>query len=1838
MLDYDLPATPPAVPAPRALGEVLEKQELVLPAEDIIHLLVTLMGEVAALHEQGRVAELTPSSVTETLDGRLELVNKAGLAPTTNISAIDRVQPKVSTALKVVGEYRVTSDEDSGTKVEDLSAEASEEAAITKPVYLINLRSWEMELGHHDEITDIFVIGMIMASFACGIDLTDPGHLERFAMNRSNLFAIAPRLHPVLASIILEATALNRHDRATNLADLAKRLETYRDQPVGLDVERALAGVQGVSGRRTAVLAHLRDRLFDLSRRNKLIHFRPTQSSVNMTEASMPIVMRLESIRGDQLCTWKGKFIDDVMSGKAVPLNQWLRFEDQPQLPSCFDRLMQETRRDRAEFGFSHLRLVIAFMHWHNLKDAPNERITSPLLWLPVEVNKTKGVRDQYMMRCADTIAEFNPALRHMLRQLYAIELPDQIDLSKTRLADVHADIMRQIHQSEPGVRLDLQERPQIQLIHRRAVQRINRYNRRRNIDKRAVNTKTDFSYAREDYRPLGHALFEKFIKPSPLPQRMAAGGSSAPRPSFVVSETEALGYAKGGDEGHKFAWEIDLTQVTLANLNYKKMSLVRDYNDLIEKPDALPGFDQVFSIEPRPFQQENPPQIPIAEQWNVVPADATQDAAVALARTARSFIIQGPPGTGKSQTITNLIADYAGRGKRVLFVCEKRAALDVVFHRLGQAGLDGLACIIHDSQEDKKGFITDLKDHYERWGKSADQLDEKHRMRNRTTSAFAQHLDSIAHYDAIVGQSTSGGSLRHLVRRAADLPPAPGGFGPEVREQLPQLQSWDAHQTMAERTLRVMRDLSGKASLAAHPFALINKATISDERPYSKVASMIDLAEGLLQRLEHWIDNGSTLVNSGTALDSAMRTALLAERLVQTGLANTLDLLDPVSVASTQLQTDFAQIERLEAKRQAAAAEAAHWTNPLNPNDTAAALELAQAKEKSFLRWFSGPWRALRKTVQERYDFSAHAVAPSVTAVLELLVAQHEADRALCKGQDGLGERLQSSNVAGLMALRSDLIGSTTVDQAEQALINRARQSGNARDVLAKEAQYSDALHQLRSALETVLDGVNSLTFDQLGELLRDFREGLDDLQDALPALAEVHQADPGVALALRSIPLSLSEIEAVIVDEAIARIERANPEVRRFDIERLITASRRAGAAQDRLRDENAEAIKATLHRLFRDNVKTSERSVTQLDNDGRAFKKAYATGRRELEHEFGKTMRYRSIRDLAGGDPGQVVNDLKPIWLMSPLSVSDTLPLRPDLFDVVIFDEASQIPVEEAVPALCRSAQVIIVGDEMQLPPTSFFSTALDEEEMQVLAEEDGEKIAILLDADSLLNQAARNLPATLLAWHYRSRFEALISFSNAAFYNGQLVTIPDRTLRNTGGQQAPVTSDDEAHQQAGVNRLLAMPISTHRIADGVYENRINAAEARYIAGLVRDLLARRTGQSIGIVAFSEAQQNEIEIALDRLAAQDSDFAAALEQETTREDDGQFNGLFVKNLENVQGDERDIILMSVCYAPGRDRKMVMNFGPINQRGGEKRLNVIFSRARKHMAIVSTIAPEAITNVHNDGARALRSFLSFAEAESNGAPDHAQAILTTLNPDAAKTFGAEPPVDPVRGAIAAALRARGHVVHEHVGGASFRCDLAIVNAAGDGYDLGILLDRDDAEHGTVEQRFIFRPGILRSFGWRVLDIPVASWLRARDAMIERIESELVRSSWDLADGDPFAGVTLPAEGQPASVLAVATLEAAPVAENLFAPAETITPAAPEAATGPKMTEFRFVEGASNKFWRVGLNGCDLIVEFGRVGTSGQRVVKTFEDQDRAKREAGKLTLEKTRKGYQET
>jgi predicted DNA-binding WGR domain protein len=1733
-----------------------------LQTDDVLALVLPLLREVAALHEQGQVASLDGVGSYRVRDeGGFALQRPQGWPPSHNRAMIERLQAPAASVLRVVGESRLTNDAEAGIDVTDLAVGAADAPAeLQRPLYLPGYVAWERRVNHHDAASDILCLGQVLASLACGLDFTSEDDLRLFAAHRDNLFRLQQRLHPVVAAVIVEMTELDRHRRAQDLPSLIRRLETYREQPQDLSLARVAGVEQGAVQRRRAVQAHLRDRLFDLSRRNRLLHFRATQSTVNLTVASVPLVVDLKSIRLDQLCVWGGRFADDVLGGDRIPLARWLRFEDQPYLPGALDRIIQEARRDRAEYGFSQLSLVLAFLRWHNLKEGRDERIVSPLLLLPVELTRRKGVRDQYLLQADGSEAQVNPVLRQQLRQVYGIVLPETLDLRNGALPEFHRWLQAQIAATEPGVALRLHTQPEIELIHQRARQRLEQFRRRQRVvvAPSAALASVDYSYDADDFRPLGLKLFHDCVRAAPLPLREAVGAPPVARhPQMAANEVETTTYALHEGAGNPYQWDLDLTTVTLGNFNYRKMSLVRDYTALIDADMPNPAFDRVFSLQPRAVDIDAPAPLPLAEQWAVVAADATQTAAVALARTGTSYIIQGPPGTGKSQTITNLIADYVGRGRRVLFVCEKRAAIDVVFHRLRQQGLDELCCMIHDSQADKKAFVLNLKQTYEHWLATDDGLDDSERQRGALVDGIAQDLQALQRFDDAMRAVPEhvGAPVRALVHRLVELREhAPPPLDPRAAEALPDFAAWRRHAGLAERLQQTLVDTAGVPSLAQHVFAQLGDGLLRSDRPLARLLSLADEAEAGLDRCEEAL----------------------------------ADMLPPLRLG--EVAALLAQARELQARRQevaAAAERTVHWIDKLDAANAQAALAQARAQEGSLLRWLKPAWWRLSGELKRRYDFARHAVRPTFSDVLSELVAEQQAQAALAQARDA--------------ALSAPAL-------ADPAAIERLCALGGELDALV-------------AALAELLRDAPAQPLQALGETVRDLREQADALPDLLPLLRELADADAPVAHALRTLALPAAAIEAAVARESLERIYRSERWLPRFDGAVLARHVDRLAAAEQALLDQNAKTVRAAVRRRFRHHVQRSTLAASQLDADGKLFKKAYSSGRRELEHEFGKAMRYRSIRELASADSGRVVRDMKPIWLMSPLSVSDTLPLAPDLFDVVIFDEASQIPVEEAVPALYRAPQVIVVGDEMQLPPTSFFSSSRDGDEDTLAVEEEGERLAVVLDADSLLNQGARNLPATMLSWHYRSRSESLIGYSNAAFYAGNLYTIPDRSVpAGAHGEIAVHAAAPSAEAVAAhADALLARPISFHAVADSVYANRRNEGEARYIAWLVRELLQRETGRSLGIVAFSEAQQSEIESALDTLGAADPAFAARLEAEMQREEDDQFCGLFVKNLENVQGDERDIIVLSICYGRGPDGRMLMNFGPINQRGGEKRLNVIFSRARHHMAVVSSIGHDAITNDYNEGAAALKQFLRYAEQVSRGDREGAQRVLEGLNPITRKALAGDAQVDIVGAQLAAALRQRGHVVDERVGQSRFRCDLGVRDPGGGHYALAILLDGAPASpRHDVFERHVARPRILGAFGWRTVQVLARDWLHQPDAVIDRIERAL------RGELPPPEAAPLPPAEPPPDTAVAATPSRSPVAPPL-------------AAVPVTLRRFECTEGGARKFWQIGHHGSDVTVVFGRIGTQGQTQLKQFASEPRAQREVEKLVAEKLRKGYVE-
>lgn len=1814
--------------------------------DDVLGALLPLMKQTLGAHAAGNVAPLRGvGDLLITPEGTIQF-NAAKAAPALhNRSKVESMQAEVSRGIVVVGESRQNVDVSAGlVSVQDLAVAGGGEN-FTRPVFRPDYEAWEHAVGHHDELTDIFSLGLLLASIACGLDFTNEDELEHFASSRTNLFALNPRLNPVLASVIVQMTELNRHKRAPDLAQVIRRLETYREQPGEIDFKRLKGFAEsGVSGKRRLIQSHLRDRLFEISRRNRLIHFKPTLQTLNLTIASVPLLLDYRNIRLEQLFVWHPELAAAIVNGAPMSLGKYLRFEDAPYIPGALDKLISEARRDRAEYGFGQLRLVICFLRWHNLKEDSHERIHSPLLLLPVELSKKKGVRDNYVLDPTSAEAEVNPALRHHLRELYGLRLPETVDLRETTLDQFYESLKAMIHASEPGVTLNKIDRPQIELIHQRAKQRVDQYRRRQQVRVRSTPiAKPEYSYDREDFRPLGLQLFLKKIRPVPIPLRTAAGGISdvripqmAEEPAGEVIESANEMFALRGTENRNpYSWDFDLCGITLGNFNYRKMTLVRDYSKLIETDMASDAFDTVFSLQPKAPEETAPAALPPNEQHLIVPCDATQASAIARARTGASYIIQGPPGTGKSQTITNLIADYVARGKRVLFVCEKRAAIDIVFHRLRQQGLDEVCCLIHDSQTDKKAFVQNLKQTYDNFLTAGDRDADIEKARQKVIAAIEHELGQLRRFSEIMRQPhpSAGLPVRDLIRRLVELRGRSQELAAEIEDLLPHYPQWIEHGAIVERLGSAFVEAADEEVFAKHPVRWVGRGALEADRPLETLNRRLDEAETLLDAIENALELSGlpaelwdTFEEIQAVLEFASRALPLAERNLVSLLAKT--------PAAEQFNT-LAQNLDDQAKAVAAAkAKTTGWKNALEPSDTENALRLARGFENSILRFLNpGFWR-LRKTLNERYNFSQHAVPPSWTALLEDLNSFHAARAALTAVEEAARGEWKASDVPTFRDVVAGLRADPKLSHASvKALIDRMGDNPDAGRIIRNLADIHARFQHLDQTLSIVLAEHHGFNFAELTEVLAELREAIPIVDELLPALRDLLSLPDHFNHALRHAEVPLKNFEAAIGEKSLRAIYRQDRALNRIDSRQIARHMAELEKHHRELLKLNARAIRARVRQNFRDHVNISSLPAAQLNAEQKNFKKSYAAGRRDVEHEFGKSMRYKSIRDLAADDSGRVIQDLKPIWLMSPLSVSDTLPLEPNLFDVVIFDEASQIPVEEAIPSLYRGRQVIVVGDEMQLPPTTFFASQRSEDET-VTIEEEGERIEVDLDSDSFLTQSATNLPSTLLAWHYRSRYEALISFSNAAFYSGNLFTIPDRQFAAAKLQELRVR--DVAQGDTNVDETLARSISFHFMENGLYDDRHNAVEAAYIARLLRGLLQRQTGLNIGIVAFSEAQQSEIEDALTRLSDEDEAFATQLEAEFVREENDQFCGLFVKNLENVQGDERDIIILSVCYGPDASGRMLMNFGPINQRGGEKRLNVIFSRAKQHMAVVSSIRYERITNDYNDGANYLKKFLRYAEAVSKGDQTLGRTVLEDLNPLSRKALAPTVASDSIIEKIADALRERGHVVDLNVGQSRFRCDLAIRATNEPFYQMGLMVDTSGHyANENLLDRYLMQPGILRAFGWRVALILSKDWFENPDDVLARIEKMLSEKNDSESVPPPEATPEPAVETKPGPL--AATL--APSPPLTTAPIDQPSPvtAAPVTPTPAFTRRLEFIAGASRKFWNITVSGNSFSVRFGRIGTAGQEQTKTFASEAQARIEAENLVSEKLRKGYAE-
>jgi len=434
---------------------------------------------------------------------------------------------------------------------------------------------------------------------------------------------------------------------------------------------------------------------------------------------------------------------------------------------------------------------------------------------------------------------------------------------------------------------------------------------------------------------------------------------------------------------------------------------------------------------------------------------------------------------------------------------------------------------------------------------------------------------------------------------------------------------------------------------------------------------------------------------------------------------------------------------------------------------------------------------------------------------------------------------------------------------------------------------------------------------------------------------------------------------------------------------------------------------------------------------------------------------------------------------IWLMTPEAVSEILPQQNDLFDLLIFDEASQLYVEKSIPSIIRAKKVVIAGDHKQLRPSSLGEGRFTLDDATL--DEDAE-ISAALEEESLLDLARFRYPDVLLNTHYRSKYEELIDFSNYAFYRGRLFVAP-----NTDTPSKP-------------------PIEVHMVKNAVWEGRSNRKEAEEVVALIKKFFAaRKKNETLGVISFNSSQRDLIMDVIDEESAKDHKFGLEVRAEMERKDNGEDTGLFVKNIESVQGDERDVIIFSIGYAKNSAGKLVHNFGWLNQKGGENRLNVAISRAKQKIHIVTSFLPSELVldTSKNEGPKILKRYLEYAHAISNGDKEEAERILQSFG-DAASVSPAAIETEYAQ-SVARALREKGYEVDEQVGIGGYRIDMAIRKKGK--YVLGIECDgKLYNTPASARERDYHRQKYLESRGWKILRIWSMDWWRDSKREIRKI------------------------------------------------------------------------------------------------------------------------------------
>lgn len=1135
--------------------------------------------------------------------------------------------------------------------------------------------------------------------------------------------------------------------------------------------------------------------------------------------------------------------------------------------------------------------------------------------------------------------------------------------------------------------------------------------------------------------------------------------------------------------------WEVSENEMTLGFFSFAKFLMYRDLDarnwpnpDMLLKQPFVSGLlqDGFPSSEPLFADDVDIDQlVPASHLDHVVDADGTQTLAIEAVRAGRSLVIQGPPGTGKSQSITNIIATAVLAGKRVLFVAEKLAALEVVKRRLEREGLGALALELHSNKSNKRvvieeigrtwklgrprplhpdGLVSKLEDKRTVLNDHAHSLHEKHEASGLTPFQVIGHCAALEKS----GLQAAGLSFEGLEQWTNDHRATHRALVTELAQRIEQIglpvkHPWRGVQREtilnidiepllnrireADRALKALRGISVKLATEMGQPAPVNLAETEEQQiigDYVAQAPKLD---------KHALCNG----------------------VWNAGMGGLEDLV--------ALGKKFIGIrERLGSQV---------IPKALEMDSSPARLQIA-AHGRSLFRFLSGEYRKAMAHLRGVVTGELPKAFPERLALIDLLVEAQECLRKI-RASETLGaaafgvqwrqeatdwkqaqsilDWVRRQNEAGLGGGFREMFATVT-DQAKIAALTtelRARQAAAIEKLngLVQELCLDCGAAFGASTVEAVL-------FDSLAERFAMWLANSDSL---CPWNNYFLRAKAARAKGMSSLVELLEDgragtkdvlvcFDRIYFGQLLRDIVRKKPALGQFDgdlHQQHVTDFRRLDT--DRISLAKYRTLLAHFERMPPPNTGVGAAGIVKA----------------EMERKRG----HRTVRKLLR-DAGAVVQAIKPVFMMSPLSVAQFLEPGAAEFDLLVIDEASQVQPVDALGAVARCKQIVVVGDSKQLPPTQFF-TRLTTESPDELDEQDTHGVAQAQDIESILGLCrARGLPEKMLRWHYRSRHHSLIAVSNHEFYEDRLFVVP-----------SPYSAAGE------------FGLKLHHIADGVFDSGATGAnriEARAVGRAVIDHARNHPALSLGVAAFSVRQRQAIHDELELLRRENPDTEAFFAAHPTEP-------FFVKNLENVQGDERDVIFISVGYGRDAHGYLAMRFGPLGAEGGERRLNVLISRAKKCCEIFSSIAADDIdlARAGGRGVAALKTYLAFAQT----------GRLAT-----AAASGLEEQ-SPFEESVRRAAQTLGYEVHTQVGIAGFFIDLALVDKKTPGrYVLGIECDGASYHSSrSARDRDRLRQAVLEDHGWIMHRIWSTDWFQRPAEQLRKIADAALRAEEIIAE-----------------------------------------------------------------------------------------------------------------------